>query len=535
MIAAGVLLKKKKEDAALATFARTEFDSGQVRDDKRHVETVVKARTKWMTTRHVAMEKLGSNKTLDYDANILEGMGHEQMIRTCKSYHLNSSGTTEEVRKRLADLMMRERLRSNAYKKRQATEAGEKASQNADAIIQQFEMESIMHQEEFAGLHGLDSEEQEALSKMEIKKSLGSVMNSSTQTRKALAELQAWHDSFEPIEPPSAHLTTIEQALAGMQPQDWMEMKERGHEGKTAVDTKVMDAIDDIRRNAARLTDLERLIAEAKKDHAENSRKLSALKHQHQRLQSEYERKTEEKDSKQAAVARAKHEAKGLKVESQDEEADWANEERKLEKAEALLQAQVDELKERYEKEIDALHRKHEEIEKHEADLNRKKNEKLMQMQAEVDKQFEERKVAKLEEMLKQALAKEEADVVALRKEIDAEEAKIADLTQKIKDKVASKLALQGEILRLTQQAAEALEAAEDSERAAKRDREMYKELEQERAEFEWYMKHIAPTAGHPPEEKECQAGSDDKFDEPMIDGGAQVEQARLHFVEPRG
>ena len=58
----------------------------------------------------------------------------------------------------------------------------------------------------------------------------------------------------------------------------------------------------------------------------------------------------------------------------------------------------------------------------------------------------------------------------------------------------------------------------------------MWKELEDERTEFEWYMKHIAPTAGEPPEEKECQAGSDDEFDQPMVDGGAKVEAARLHF-----
>lgn len=532
---ASAALKKKREEAAIATFARTASDSGQVRDDKKHVETMLKARTKWVNTKNVALDKLEHNKTLNYDAVMLEGMSREQMLLACKRYHVKSSGSTDELRSRLAELMMRERLRSNAYKKKQATAAGEKVSQNADAIIQQFEMQSIMHQEEFAGLYGLDPEEQEALSKLEIEKSLGRVMQSSTQTRNALVELQAWHDSFEAIEPPSTHLTTIEQALAGMQERDWMDMKERGYKGKTAVEEKVEHAMDDIRRHAKRLTDLKQLIEQAKKDHAENARRLSALKHQHQRLQSEYERKTEEKDSKQDAGVRAKHEAKMLNEELQDEQAGWENEKQKLEKAEALPQAEVDALKERYEKEVDALHRQHEEIEKREADLNRKKNEKLMQMQAELGKQFEERKAAKLAEMLKQAIKKEEAEVVALRADLDAEEAKIADLIKKIKDKVASKLALQGEILRFTQEAAEAREAEEDAERAAKREREMYMELEQERAEFEWYMKHIAPTAGHPAEDKECQAGSDDEFDQPMIDGGAQVERARLHFVEPKG
>jgi hypothetical protein len=44
-------------------------------------------------------------------------------------------------------------------------------------------------------------------------------------------------------------------------------------------------------------------------------------------------------------------------------------------------------------------------------------------------------------------------------------------------------------------------------------------------------MKHIAPTYGEPPEEQECQAGSDEGFDQPMVDGGTQIEHARLHFA----
>ena len=124
-----------------------------------------------------------------------------------------------------------------------------------------------------------------------------------------------------------------------------------------------------------------------------------------------------------------------------------------------------------------------------------------------------------------------EEEVAALHDEIRAEEAAIAELVQKIKDKVASKLALQGEVLRLTQQAMDAREAADDAERAAKRDREMWNELETERVDFEWYMKHIAPMAGEPPEDKVCQAGNDEEFDQPMIDGGEKLEAARLHFT----
>ena len=88
-------MKKKKEDAVERafekTFARTATDSGQVRDDHRHVETVVKARQKWMTTKNIALEKLEHNKTLDYDVQMLEGMSHQAMIETCIELKIDAS------------------------------------------------------------------------------------------------------------------------------------------------------------------------------------------------------------------------------------------------------------------------------------------------------------------------------------------------------------------------------------------------------------------------------------------------------------
>ena len=518
------------------TFARTASKSGKARGEQKHVETLLKARNKWMKTKTVAMSKLEHNRTVDYDPVVLEDMSREQMIALCKQYHLQSRGTTQELRDRLGELLLSERKRSNAHKKKVSTAAGAEAEQRAVEAIQQYELQSIMAEEEFAGLYGLrddlEPREQEALTKMATDQSLENVETSSLQTRRALAELQAWYDSFEPIEAPSSHLTQIEQALAGMHPQDWMSMKERGYESKKAVETKVQDVIDDVRVNTQRLKALEQLIAKTKQDNAANARKLHGLKAQHHRLQGECERKIEEKATKQAAVGQAKRDAMNLKEQLHSEQAEWVDEQNKLEKEEELLQADVDALAERYGKELDALHRKHEEAEKKEAELNRRKNEKLMKMQADVDQQFEAHKAAKLQEMLKKAVGREEKETAALREQIDAQEAIIAELVQKIKDKVSSKITLQGEVLRLAQAARDAREADEDAERAAKRDRELWKELEEERIDFEFYMKHVAPTAGHSPEEKGCQAGSDGKsnFDQPMIDGGTKLEAARLHF-----
>jgi|EP01044_Picomonas_judraskeda_P000451 hypothetical protein len=524
------------EEAAAETFARTASDSAKVRDEQRHVETLLKARTKLLKTKNVAMGKLEHNRTVDYDPVVLEDMGREQMIALCKQYQLQSRGTTEELRDRLGELLLSERKRSNAYKKKVSAAVGAEAEQRAVEAIQQYELKSLMAEEEFAGLYDLrddlDPREQEALTKMAMDQRLENAETSSLQTRRALAELQAWHDSFEPIEAPSSHLTQIEQALAGMHPHDWMGMKERGYEGKKAVETKVQDVLDDVRLNAQRLKALEQLIEQAKQDNAANARKLHGLKAQHHRLQGEYERKIEEKSTKQAAVGQTKRDAINLKEQLRSEQAEWVDEQHKLEKEEELLQADVDALAERYGKELDALHRKHEEAEKKEGEVNRRKNEKMMKMQMGVDQQFEEHKTAKLQEMLKKAVGKEETDTAALREQVDAQEAIIAELAQKIKDKVSSKIALQGEVLRLAQAERDAREAEEDAERAAKRDRELWKELEEERTDFEWYMKHVAPTAGQSPEEKGCQAGSDDKsnFDKPMIDGGTKLEAARLHF-----
>ena len=48
--------------------------------------------------------------------------------------------------------------------------ASEDVVDRANALVQQYEMETVMRHEEFAGLHGLEPSEQEALTKMEMKK-----------------------------------------------------------------------------------------------------------------------------------------------------------------------------------------------------------------------------------------------------------------------------------------------------------------------------------------------------------------------------
>lgn len=182
--------------AETRTFAATAFDSGEVRDDKKHVEMLIKVRSRMVRTKKVAMDKLEHGKTLDYDVTTLELMSLATMQLMAKKYHipLSADESPEELRTRLAGLLLRERMRSNAYKKNQSAKAGDQYKNHADKIIESYEMNVLMHAEEFSGMTGMTPEEHEAVTKMETNKQIAQVQSSALETRKALSELEAWCD-----------------------------------------------------------------------------------------------------------------------------------------------------------------------------------------------------------------------------------------------------------------------------------------------------------------------------------------------------
>ena len=86
----------------------------------------------------------------------------------------------------------------------------------------------------------------------------------------------------------------------------------------------------------------------------------------------------------------------------------------------------------------------------------------------------------RLAELIKEETVKEEAEIADLHEQIRIQEAVIESLSGKIKEKVQSKLSLQGEILKIAEDTAAANAAADDAEARARRERDKWKEMEQE-------------------------------------------------------
>ena len=177
------------------------------------VKTVLKARSRMVSTKNTALDKLEHGKTLDYDVQTLQMMSHRHMIETCARYHLPHDGGPEELRSRLAELLLRERMRSNAYKKAQAVRRAATVVDRADEQVDTYEMVQLMHEEEFSGLSGMTAREHEAAVQLETKKRVAAVASGTAKTSTQVADIMQWYESFSSVDAPEGHLDAVERAL----------------------------------------------------------------------------------------------------------------------------------------------------------------------------------------------------------------------------------------------------------------------------------------------------------------------------------
>jgi hypothetical protein len=98
------------------------------------VMTMLKFRQKALNVKKVAMEKLEHGKTLDYNADELAKMTVAQLKATCQRYHVSvksEKGTPfrNTLRESLAELLLKEKHRSDTFRKSKATQQGKEVEE----------------------------------------------------------------------------------------------------------------------------------------------------------------------------------------------------------------------------------------------------------------------------------------------------------------------------------------------------------------------------------------------------------------------
>ena len=363
------------------------------------VKTVLKARSRMVSTKNTALDKLEHGKTLDYDVQTLQMMSHRHMIETCARYHLPHDGGPEELRSRLAELLLRERMRSNAYKKAQAVRRAATVVDRADEQVDTYEMVQLMHEEEFSGLSGMTAREHEAAVQLETKKRVAAVASGTAKTSTQVADIMQWYESFSSVDAPEGHLDAVERALEGMATADWVDMKDDQFRSKEKVKKRGEQVIDQVHKYKGKMEQLEKAIEKAQRENAENARKVEAAKHQHERLERQLAAKTDEKDAVRARELEANKEAKKANEDLAAQRTEWDKERGTLEAAEAELQKKIDAAKAKYAAEEEERRGKLEAKEQAEREKIAKQNEGLMEKQAAEQKRFLAAQQAKLEEL----------------------------------------------------------------------------------------------------------------------------------------
>ena len=86
-------------------------------------------------TRAVAMNKLERGRTVDYSPESLERMNPELLKRTCIKYKLDTTGKPDDMRSRLAELLLAERKRTNEWLKKKNMSVATEINKRADEVI----------------------------------------------------------------------------------------------------------------------------------------------------------------------------------------------------------------------------------------------------------------------------------------------------------------------------------------------------------------------------------------------------------------
>ena len=104
------------------------------------VTGIANVKTKLVKEKEVAIEKLEAGRTLDYTADSLERMNPEALKRYCIKYRLNTKGKPDEMRGRLAELLLSEKKRTNAWLHSKAMGIASDINERADEAINEYDV-----------------------------------------------------------------------------------------------------------------------------------------------------------------------------------------------------------------------------------------------------------------------------------------------------------------------------------------------------------------------------------------------------------
>jgi len=140
-------------------------------------------------TRTVAMDKLESGRTVDYDPDSLERMNPEMLKRMCIKYRLDTTGKPDDLRSRLAELLLTERKRTNSWLKTKNMNVATEINERADEAIGEYEIEMAdgINQQELIGITHRSRDGLQVLEKINAGR------------LEEIGFLDEWHKDYQPI------------------------------------------------------------------------------------------------------------------------------------------------------------------------------------------------------------------------------------------------------------------------------------------------------------------------------------------------
>ena len=140
-------------------------------------------------TLDTAMTKLESGWTLDYSPDSLERMNPELLKRMCAKYRLETKGKPDELRSQLAELLLAEKKRTQAYLKMKNVTAADEINDRAEEVIGEYEIDAA---------DGINERELRLITE-ETDRGVKELEKINAGRIEEIGYLDDWHQQYQPI------------------------------------------------------------------------------------------------------------------------------------------------------------------------------------------------------------------------------------------------------------------------------------------------------------------------------------------------
>eukprot|EP01050_Picozoa_sp_SAG11_P005181 SAG11_NODE_355_length_10322_cov_3.245207_3_plen_306_part_00 len=287
-----------------------------------------KARQKIVATSSKAIQKLESGKTLEFSVGLLERMNPQKLEQMCRKYRLKR-GKPEEMRQRLAELLLLEKTRSNTYLQNKANRIVDEINARVDDDLQDLDAQLTRAVGEEIDVYGMGDR-------------LDTLEGVNTERQTVISELNEWHHQYQAILADELSKDADDPAIAG---KDWDQMVNEKHTARDRIREIIeglMAELMDKRQQLLALSELARLAEE--RQH-ELEAKLAAAQKKSDEYTAMHNQLTREAKHAEAAAqvardaaAKARAENEEIRKIFQERAADWA-------RLEAELRKQIEEMR----------------------------------------------------------------------------------------------------------------------------------------------------------------------------------------------